>query len=174
MPKTMNLTNKLFQRIALDKIEETNWEKGNSGPLVIELDPTAVCDLACPGCISEDIISVGGSFSKDRLISLGEEFIDCGVRAVILIGGGEPLAHPTTGNFISLMGENDINIGITTNGSFIDRFINPISEYSNWTRVSMDAATEGTFSILRPTKGGKSKFPKIINNMRIKFEKKIN
>jgi len=131
-----------------------------------------VCDLACPGCISEDIISVGGSFSKDRLISLGEEFIDCGVRAVILIGGGEPLAHPKTGDFISLMGENDINIGITTNGSFIDRFINPISEYSNWTRVSVDAATEETFSILRPTKGGKSKFPKIINNMRMLAETK--
>ena len=172
MSKTMNLTNKLNQEFVMNKIRETDWEKGNSGPLVIELDPTAVCDLACPGCISEDIISVGGSFSKDRLISLGEEFIDCGVRAVILIGGGEPLAHPKTGEFISLMGENDIHIGITTNGSFIDRFIKPISEYSNWTRVSMDAATEETFSILRPTKGGKSKFPKIINNMRMLAETK--
>ena len=172
MSKKMNLTGKLYQQFVLDKIMETDWEKGNSGPLAIELDPTAVCDLACPGCISEDIISVGGSFSKDRLMSLGEEFIDCGVRAVILIGGGEPLAHPKTGDFISLMGENDINIGITTNGSFIDRFINPISEYSNWTRVSVDAATEETFSILRPTKGGKSKFPKIINNMRMLAETK--
>ena len=168
----MNLTKKLNQEFVLKKIKETDWKTGNSGPLVIELDPTAVCDLACPGCISEDIISEGGSFSKERLMSLGEEFIECGVKAIILIGGGEPLAHPKTGEFISLMGENDVHIGITTNGSFIDRFINPISEYSYWTRVSMDAATEGTFSILRPTKGGKSKFPKIINNMRMLAEKK--
>ena len=68
---------------------------------------------------------------------------------------------------ISLLGENDVHIGITTNGSFIDRFIEPISEYSKWTRVSMDAATDGMFTIVRPTKGGKSKFQKIVDNMRM-------
>ena len=107
--------------------------------------------------------------NKGSKISIGFETMHprLSTPKVILIGGGEPLAHPKTGDFISLMGENNINIGITTNGSFIDKFINPISEYSNWTRVSVDAATEETFSILRPTKGGKSKFPKIINNMRM-------
>lgn len=172
MIKTMNLTHKLRQKFVLNKIQETDWEKGNSAPLVIEIDPTAVCDLSCPGCISEDIISEGGSFSKDRLISLGKEFIQSGVKAVILIGGGEPLAHPKAGEFISLLGENDVHIGITTNGSFIDRFIEPISEYSKWTRISVDAATEKTFSILRPAKRGQSKFKKIINNMNMLAEKK--
>ena len=50
----MNLTDKLHQEFVIDKLKDTDWELGNSGPLVIELDPTAVCDLACPGCISED------------------------------------------------------------------------------------------------------------------------
>jgi MoaA/NifB/PqqE/SkfB family radical SAM enzyme len=123
--------------------------------------------LACPGCINEDVVNKTNSFSKERLMELGEEFIECGVKAVILIGGGEPLTHPKTGDFITLMGENDIHIGITTNGTFIDRFINQISEYSSWTRVSMDAATDNIFKIVRPTKGGKSKFNKVINNMRM-------
>ena len=167
MSKTMNLTNKLNQEFVINKLSETDWEFGNTGPLVVELDPTAVCDLACPGCISEDLVSIGNSFSNDKLLEMGQDFIECGVKAVILIGGGEPLAHPKTGELISLLGGNDIHIGITTNGSFIHKFIEPIAEYSKWTRVSMDAGSDSVFTNLRPTKGGKSKFSKIVDNMRM-------
>ena len=167
MSKTMELTNKIYQDFVKEKLRESDWEFGNSGPLVIELDPTAVCDLACPGCISEDLVSIGNSFSNEKLLDLGKEFIECGVKAVILIGGGEPLAHPKTGELISLLGANDIHIGITTNGSFLHRFLEPIAEHSKWTRVSMDAGTDGMFSILRPTKAGKSKFAKIVDNMKM-------
>lgn len=167
MSKVMNLKNKLYQNPVVERIKNTHWVKGNSSPLVVELDPTAACDLACPGCISEDLIALGNRFSEDRLLELGREFIDCGVKAVILIGGGEPLAHKKVGEFIELMGANDVHIGITTNGSFIDRYIDVISEYSKWTRVSMDAATDKVFSVLRPTRGGKSKFDKIVSNMRL-------
>ena len=167
MTKTMNLLEKLYQEFVLEKLKDTDWESTNFGPLVVELDPTAVCDLACPGCISEDLVSIGNSFSKDRLMEIGQEFIDCGVKAVILIGGGEPLAHPKTGDLISLLGENDVHIGITTNGSFIHRFIEPISEYSKWTRVSMDAATDSIFQAVRPTKTGNSKYKKIVDNMKL-------
>ena len=167
MASTMNLIDKLNQAFVLEKLENTDWESGNTGPLVVELDPTAVCDLACPGCISADLVSIGNSFSKDRLMEIGQEFIDSGVKAVILIGGGEPLAHPKTGELISLLGQNDVHIGITTNGSFINRFLEPISEYANWTRVSVDAGSNELFTILRPTKGGRSKFERIIDNMRM-------
>ena len=86
MSKTMNLTNKLNQEFVINKLRETDWESVNSGPLVVELDPTAVCDLACPGCISEDLVSIGNSFSNDKLLEMGQDFIECGVKAVILIG----------------------------------------------------------------------------------------
>ena len=167
MSKKMNLIKKLYQNFVLEKLQNTDWEKGNSGPLVVELDPTSVCDLACPGCINEDVVNKTNSFSNERLMELGNEFIENGVKAVILIGGGEPLAHPKVGEFISLMGKNDVHIGITTNGSFINKYIDAISEYSKWTRVSVDAGTEEIFQKVRPTKGGRSKFTKIIDNMRM-------
>ena len=167
MSKIMNLTSKLYQNIVLDKIQNTEWDKGNNGPLVVELDPTSVCDLACPGCINEDVVNKTNSFSNERLLEIGAEFIQNGIKAVILIGGGEPLAHPKIGEFINLMGENDVHIGITTNGSFINKYLDEIAEYSKWTRVSVDAATEEKFVKVRPTKGNRSKFNIIINNMRI-------
>ena len=30
---------------------------GTDSPFVVELDPTTVCDLACPGCISGDLLN---------------------------------------------------------------------------------------------------------------------
>lgn len=168
MSETMRLSDKLYQRAVLERIEGTDWIEGNRAPFVVELDPTAACDLACPGCISEDLIALGNRFTDERLMEIGREFIDVGVKAVILIGGGEPLAHRRIGEFIELMGTNDIHIGITTNGSFIDRHLQAISRYSKWTRVSMDAATEKMFSVLRPTKAknAPNKFGKIVDNMR--------
>ncbi len=166
MIKKMDIVSKLRQDFVIEKIKKTNWSKGTNAPLIVELDPTAVCDLACPGCISEDIIATNNSFSSNRLLEIGRELKDMDVKGVIFIGGGEPLAHPAFGDLIRYFGLNDISSGITTNGTFINRYLNEIAEYSSWTRVSIDASSEEIFSILRPTKGGKSKFSIIIENMR--------
>jgi MoaA/NifB/PqqE/SkfB family radical SAM enzyme len=172
MPKKMNIIDKLHQEFVVDKIKETDWVQGSTGPLVVELDTTEVCNLACPGCISEDLVCNKTSFSAERLLQLAEEMYEIGVKAVILIGGGEPLAHPAVGELIQYLGEHDIRIGITTNGSFIDRHIDVIAEYASWTRVSMDAATQETFDKLRPAKNGVSEFEHIVGTMQELSKKK--
>lgn len=162
----MNILSKLNQEFVVKKIQETDWTKGTSGPLVVELDTTEACNFACPGCISEDLCENGNSFSRERLLELGKEMKEIGVKAVILIGGGEPLAHPAVGELIKYLGENDIHIGITTNGYFIDRYMEQIAKYASWTRISMDAANAETFEKLRPSKDGKPKFDHVVNNIK--------
>jgi len=166
MPRVMNIKDKLHQQFVVDRIKKTNWHKGSSAPLVVEFDTTEVCNLACPGCISEDLICNKTSFSKERLLEIASEMYEAGVKAVILIGGGEPLAHPAVGDFMDYLGKHDIRIGITTNGCFIDRYMDVISEYASWTRVSMDAGTPEGFFKLRPTKTGRNEFEHIVSNMR--------
>lgn len=167
MAQTMNIKSKLHQQLVVDRIFETDWKGlGSTAPLVVEFDTTEVCNLACPGCISEDLVCNQTSFSRDRLLKIAEEMYAAGVKAVILIGGGEPLAHTSVGDFMQYLGEHDVHIGITTNGTFLDRYMEVIAQYSKWTRVSMDAATEETFDKLRPAKSGKSEFSHIINNMK--------
>lgn len=166
MAQKMNIIDKLHQEFVIKKIKETDWSIGTNGPLVVELDTTEVCNLKCPGCISEDLVENNTSFSSERLLEIGREFVEIGVKAVILIGGGEPLAHPAVGDLITYLGEQDVSVGITTNGCFIDRYMEPISKYASWTRISMDAATQETFDKLRPSKDGHSKFDHIVNNMR--------
>jgi len=164
--KKMNLIKKLNQDFVVNKIKETNWSKGTDGPLIVELDTTEACDMACPGCVSEEIMEAGRKFTTERLMEIGVELKEIGVKGVVLIGGGEPLAHPAIGKLMTYLGENDISIGITTNGSFIKRYLDIIAKYSSWTRVSMDAASNEMFEKLRPTKGGGSKFKSIISSMK--------
>ncbi len=166
MAQKMNIIKKLSQGFVLDKIKETDWAEGSTNPLVVELDATEACDLACPGCVSEDLIANKRRFSNERLLSLGVELKNAGVKALILIGGGEPLMHPVIGEFIRYLGENDVHLGITTNGTLIDRYLDIIARFSSWTRISVDAATEDTFNRLRPSRNGDSRFHHVIDNMR--------
>lgn len=163
MPQRMNIVDKLHQQFIVDKLQDNKWKEG---PLVVEWDTTEVCNLACPGCISEDLVSNKTSFTSERLLGIAHELYNIGAKAVILIGGGEPLAHPAAGELIHFLGTHDIRVGITTNGYFVPRYLKEIAAYSSWTRISVDAATAATFDKLRPSKDGKSKFQEIIAGMR--------
>ena len=172
----MELTAKLYQEKVLNKIKNDLVDGDNKAPFVIELDPTTVCDLACPGCISGDLLNqknpLDRGFSKEKMNEIADDIINSGVTAVILIGGGEPLGHPTTIELIKKLGQNDIQIGLTTNGTLMGRNIDTIAEYVTWTRVSMDSGTDEMFKNLRPTKLGKSKFNIVIENMKQLAKKK--
>lgn len=134
-------------------------------PLVVELDPTSFCDLGCPECISGPLLR-NGQFSNRRLIELGEELIAAGVRAVILIGGGEPLLHQKTGELISLLDGAGVAVGVTTNGTQLSRHMSVIATHAAWTRVSVDAATQATYEVIRPHRGRTSPFTAVVESMR--------
>ena len=161
----LNLVHKLRQKTVLESVKNTDWERGSDAPLVVELDPTTACNLACPDCISRDLLNQG-FFSRERLIEMAEELVQAKVKAVILIGGGAPLAHPAIGDVIDYLGENDVQIGITTNGLLIDRYLDPIAKYATWVRVSMDAGTSDTFNLIRPSFSGKSEFDRAMQNIK--------
>ena len=135
------------------------------GPLVVDLDPTTFCDLACPECISASLLNQK-RFGRDRLINMVDEFARSGVRAVVLIGGGEPLAHPATKDIIPLFAERDIHLGLVTNGTLIGGCLDVLAEYMAWVRVSVDAGTAQTFAQIRPSKKGDVKFDTVIENVR--------
>ena len=58
-PKSViDVASKLHQENVIARIRELDFDfRSIPAPYVVELDPTAACDLACPGCISEDIIA---------------------------------------------------------------------------------------------------------------------
>lgn len=163
--KTLNLTDKLTQRTVLDRVRSTDWDKTSTAPLVVEFDPTTACNLACPDCISRDLLNQG-YFTRERIRELAREMVDAGVKAVILIGGGEPLAHPEIRWVIDYLHDHGVKLGLTTNGTLMHKFMDILPTKFDWIRVSMDAGTPETFQKIRPSHSGKSLFGDVVENMR--------
>lgn len=164
--KTLDLKSKLSQSSVIKYIKDINWGEGSRVPFVVELDPTSQCNLACPDCISGELLNKD-EIPTERLLRLVDEMIDSGVKAVILIGGGEPMMHPAAGEVIRKLGEAKVKIGITTNGLFLKKHLEVTAEYASWVRVSMDAGSSETFNRVRPSRTGKSLFDSAIKNMEI-------
>lgn len=161
----LDLLSKLYQPSVLPSAMAVGRGERLPGPLVVDLDPTTFCDLACPECISGKFLN-RGRFTKERLIQLVGEFASSGVRAVVLIGGGEPLAHPGTKDVIALLGAHGIHVGVVTNGTLIDRHLDELAQHTKWVRVSVDAGTSETYQVFRPNRAGRSVFQHVIDNMR--------
>lgn len=162
--KSLQLATKLTQRSVINYLQSVDWSAGSSAPLVVELDPTSMCNLACPDCISGELLNQD-EIETHRLLALTQELISSGVKAVILIGGGEPMMHPAIGQVIRDLGASGVKIGITTNGLYLKKYLDETAKYASWVRVSMDAGTDETFNRLRPSKTGKSMFKSAIRNM---------
>lgn len=161
----LRLVDKLYQRSIFDSVRRVAEGERLRAPIVVDLDPTTFCDLACPECISGKLLNKG-RFDRARLVTLAAEFVSAGVRAVILIGGGEPLAHPATGEVIQRLGDGGLSVGIVTNGTNTHRYVDLIARYVDWVRVSVDAGTSETFQRFRPNRRGTSSFSRVIDNMR--------
>lgn len=161
----LDLAAKLYQPAVYGAVSKVALGERSKSPVVVDLDPTSFCDLACPECISGKLLNQG-RFTRERLGSLAGELISLGVKAVILIGGGEPLAHRGTHEIIHTLGAAGIAIGVVTNGTMLDRNLPGLAEYASWVRVSVDAATTDTYRTFRPDRKGGSVFDHVIDNMR--------
>ena len=160
----LSLKDKIFQREIRPRIKDLiDGKKIN--PWVIELDPTTACNLACHGCISANLLNQGG-FERERLKDLAHEFVEAGIKAVVLIGGGEPMAHPEFGNIVDIFYENDIHVGVTSNGMMINKYLDQLKNKTKWVRISVDAGTEEVFNKYRPHVSGKSQFNRVIDGMK--------
>ncbi|WP_097870061.1 radical SAM protein [Streptomyces sp. rh34] len=162
----LDLVSKLYQPTDWPRVLEAATGKPSSAPLVVDLDPTTFCDLACPECISGKLLNQG-RFTPERLAALAEELVTMSVRGVVLIGGGEPLAHRGTRNVLRILGEAGLSIGVVTNGTMIRQNLTELARYATWVRVSMDAGTAETYGLFRPDRKGRSVFDKVVENMRL-------
>lgn len=146
----LDFVQKLFQPSVKPWVE--SYVRGSKpGPLIIEFDPTTACNMACPECISGLLLNQGYVDSV-RITALIDEFARVGVRGVIFIGGGEPLAHKSMPAPILQCRERGMAVGLTTNGTLILRHVEVLAHEVAWTRVSVDAARQETFSIFRPSR----------------------
>lgn len=159
----LNYSNKLISKNYREWLFDFHGKKVVF-PKIVELDPTTNCSFSCPDCISADLLN-GPTFSQESMHDLIDELSEIGIEGVILIGGGEPMMFPKFDKLLRHCNNNKIHVGITTNGLLIDRYVEEIALFTDWTRVSLDASNEETFQKIRPNRAKKS-FLRILNGIK--------
>ncbi|WP_200158685.1 radical SAM protein [Allochromatium vinosum] len=143
-------------------------------PVLVTVDPSNVCNLDCDWCNAAYIRSHRKRMlSKSALLHIadflpnwgeGGESWEPGVKAVCIAGGGEPLLNPATGAFIDRLVQNEIEVGVVTNGLLINRYTDALSQCT-WVGVSIDAATAATYNRYKGLPANNRSFDKILSNI---------
>ena len=143
-------------------------------PILVTVDPTNTCNFNCEWCNAEFIRrNRKNSLSETILLKLAD-FLprwgetnpswESGVKAVCIAGGGEPLSNSSTALFIDKIISLGIEVGLVTNGAFIDNHIDALS-HCTWVGVSVDAATPKTFNKLKGLSKDQNTFERVIKNI---------
>lgn len=150
-------------------------ETGYAPPVLVEVDPSNACNHSCNFCLSAYIhfAEYKGTetfsrslMSRDVLMSLCEDFVKMGVRAVNWTGGGEPTLNKHLKEAIEYCGSNGIKMGIFTNGTLLDKrdLFETMVDHMTWVRFSIDAGTKETYNNVRVTKKGQD-WDKMLSNL---------
>ncbi len=150
-------------------------------PVLVTIDPSNVCNHSCKWCNASKIMSNQHNMLSEKNIRDIVDFLshwrtyNYSVNAVCIAGGGEPLMNKNTGLLIDLLKQNNIDVGVVTNGFYIDEFLEPLSKCT-WVGVSIDAGNSKTFNKLKGLPEDSKNFEKIINNIKklVKFSKENN
>lgn len=162
-----SLTEKLTQP-ELAEVVNRVWSGATArGPLVVDLDPTTACDLACPECISHDVLH-SQRFDNARLYELAAECVELEVRGVVLIGGGEPLLHSGTRRAVEILAAGGVHVGLVTNATLLHKYHDALRDTLRWLRVSLDAGSSETFRRVRPARSeGRDVFRAVMRNLEV-------
>ena len=103
---------------------------------------TQHCNLRCPHCIRDDILTVQ-SLEPDLVIKTCEEALELFGEVTASFTGGEPTLHPQWNQIISAMTERGIPYRLVTNGWHMKRLMPGFDRWPpQYIRLSLSGATE--------------------------------
>lgn len=96
----------------------------------LRISLTEKCNLRCTYCMPEEGVPLSAKshlMSADELIGITKVFVQHGVKKIRLTGG-EPLIRKDIREIIKNLASFPVEIGITTNGIIVERFIDCFKE----------------------------------------------
>jgi len=147
-----------------------------SYPVHLEVHPTTRCNHRCKRCAAV-IPKIPGkkrlklAYTRDadiplhRFLRLVDESAECGVKAITLCGGGEPLIYEGIKEVLSGILAKGMDLGVITNLNVeLDDELRELLSRAVFVRVSLDAADPDTYRKLhRPVDGGD--FQRVLGNI---------
>lgn len=126
-------------------------------PIHVRLKPTNRCGHRCsyccfrtPGLPMGAAMDERDEIPEPKLLEIADDLASMGVAAVTLSGGGDPLCHPAVLPLAERLLSGGVALAVLTNGSRLEGPIaTALAARASWVRVSMDAATPGTYAAIR-------------------------
>lgn len=140
-------------------------EKGDCGPIYLELSPVGRCNHRCIFCAYDHIGYPDRMLPTDRVLMLLEELKLAGLRSILFAGEGEPLLHPDLPQFVHKAHECGIDSGIFTNGQLLtpDKSA-AMLPHLTFVRFSINAGTPERFARIHSVK--QEVFGTVLDNLR--------
>lgn len=135
-------------------------------PRMAIIYPNYLCNYDCPGC-EYALVNRRKKSQMDlsRFLTLLDELRDIGVDAVELCGGGEPTIYPNLTDVIMQGRKRGLSFGLLTNGSNLqNKAADVIVRELSYVRISLDAATDETYSKVKRPKG--ADFNSVVANIK--------
>lgn len=152
-----------------------NYKKISNGifdfnnPLCVDIETASICDLACPHCFREHILTPDKIMDFNLYKKIIDEIVLLNVPSIKLNWRGEPLLNPKICDFIRYAKENGIlEVAINTNATNLTESMseNLINSGLDLIIYSFDGGTKETYEKMRPGRFKKNKFDQVINNIK--------
>lgn len=146
-------------------------------PIHLQVDLTQACNHLCTFCYFSNPEATGvtreeysrskGHMPPEIIDKLLQGIEECKIKAVTIVGGGEPTLNLKFCHFIKELNSMNVDWGLITNGykRFTDTEIREMSN-ARWVRISVDAGTNEIHSkIHQPLDGDPKSFNRIVQNI---------
>ena len=157
----------------------TNYLNNITKPLSVDIETAAICDLACPHCSREYIITPDKLMSFDLYKQLIEQVSDLEVPSIKLNWRGEPLLNTKIHELVNYAKKKGIlEVAINTNATTLNEKKSKMLIDSGLDVIifSFDGGTSKTYEKMRPGRFKENKFDVVYNNIKnfSKIKKEMN
>jgi MoaA/NifB/PqqE/SkfB family radical SAM enzyme len=144
---------------------------GDPYPVQVEVNISDYCSQSCQWCISTNIRDRPYNLDIDAagVRNFFQDFKRFGGKAVGWSGGGEPTSHPKFHEALKLVSDARLQQGLLTHGAFRSALIEPIVEYCQWIRISIDTHDPNAYAFWRGAKP--TVFNRVVENARSMAER---
>lgn len=153
--------------------------KEQPNPIQVQVVPSNACNQRCSFCAyrmkgysSNENFVEKNSLSYDKIIECLDNFVEMGIKAVQYTGGGEPLVHKKSYEYLEATLNRNLDMSIVTNGmALTDKMCDLLGD-ACWTRISVDSGSPKMYSYLRNT--DEEIFFSVLQNLKnlVKYKRK--
>lgn len=113
-------------------------------PIMIDAGITKICNIKCEFCYGIHQKMTGTMIPRDALLKLFTEAPGVGIKAISIVGDGEPTLNPAMTDAIKAGALSGLDMAVATNGvQMPDPMLGEIIPRLTWLRFNLSAVDEG-------------------------------